>query len=74
MCANCADFFGITCCGATPEDVDWTRTFDIPKKDTTEELKLPEPTIPLPHYSSASNEESKNTTDEPYLPGKIHTI
>ena len=82
MCANCADFFGITCCGASPEDVDWTKTFDIPKKDTTEEPKLPEPTIPLPHYSTATNEAidtkndtpSKNTTYEPYVPGKVHTI
>lgn len=83
VCANCADFFGITCCGANPEDVDWTKTFDVPKKDTTEEPKLPEPTIPLPHYSTATNaavnpsssdNASKNTTYEPYVPAKVHTI
>lgn len=83
VCANCADFFGITCCGASPEDVDWTKTFDVPKKDTTEEPKLPEPTIPLPHYSTATNaavnpsssdNASKNTTYEPYVPAKVHTI
>lgn len=80
MCANCADFFGITCCGASPEDVDWRKTFDVPKKDTTEEPKLPEPTIPLPHYSTtidantSDDNSSKNTTHEPYVPGKVHAI
>lgn len=82
MCANCADFFGITCCGANPEDVDWTKTFEIPKKDTTEEPRLPEPTIPLPHYSTTTtvavnpndDSASKNTTYEPYVPGKVHNI
>jgi len=86
VCANFADFFGITCCGATPEEVDWRKTFDVPKKDTTEEPKLPEPTIPLPHYSTiktnnTTGEESgynpstrDNTTHEPHLSGKVHAI
>ena len=90
MCANCADFFGITCCGASPEEVDWRKTFDVPKKDMTEEPKLPEPTIPLPHYStiktnnttgevSAYNSDNtstrdNNTTHEPHVSGKVHTI
>jgi len=88
VCANFADFFGITCCGATPEEVDWRKTYDVPK-DTTEEPKLPEPTIPLPHYSTIktnnitgeesgynpdSDSTSDNTTHEPHLSGKVHTI
>lgn len=85
MCANCADFFGITCCGASPEEVDWRKTFDVPKKGMTEEPKLPEPTIPLPHYSTTKTDNtagdchdpagtSNNTTLEPLVSGKVHTI
>ena len=54
--ANCADFFGFTCC--QPAKVDWTKTYDLPRNYSnvvalaSEEEKSHSVKIPLPFSST----------------------
>ena len=54
--ANCADFFGFTCC--QPAKVDWTNTYDLPRNYSeavtlaNEEEESQSVKIPLPFSST----------------------
>lgn len=53
--ANCADFFGFTCCRDAATRIDWTKTYDLPKGMASEEEDLSAKIrIPMP-YSSTWN-------------------
>eukprot|EP00731_Ephydatia_muelleri_P006292 Em0003g540a len=53
--ANCADFFGFTCCRDAATRIDWTKTYDLPKgmasaedEDMSSKIR-----IPMPYSSTA---------------------
>lgn len=48
---NTADFFGFSCCGNRPSQVDWSRCYTIPGEDDPLRERANQ-TIPLP-YSHA---------------------
>ena len=61
--ANCADFFGFTCCQDSRSKVDWTKAYDMPKmftssttitEDESAKLKFPMP------YSSSWDPQRDN--------------
>lgn len=66
-CSNCADFFGFTCCN-DKYNVDWTRTYDVPKHqnpyvvDPPEE-PTPKPKIPLPYTSNSQTSNYSYSSD-----------
>ena len=67
-CANCGDFFGFKCCASKENNVDWTRTYDVPKNLNPlavhvddGESQQPQVKIPLP-YTNASSNQSFNYT------------
>lgn len=49
---NTADFFGFSCCGTRPSQVDWTRCYSIPGEEDPVLRERASQTIPLP-YSNA---------------------
>ena len=56
VCANCADFFGFTCCQDSRSKVDWTKTYDMPKSfasatPRTEDYRS-KVKFPMPYSSS----------------------
>jgi len=63
--ANCADFFGFTCC--QPPQVDWTKTYDLPKNFSNvvasahAESDKEDVKIPLP-FSSTWDPANKNSS------------
>lgn len=55
--ANCADFFGFTCCQSRKDLIDWTRTYEVPKQFSTlaaelKESKAHSVKIPMPYSST----------------------
>ena len=54
--ANCADFFGFTCCQDRSSRVDWTKTYEIPKNFTTltseDDNMSTNVRIPMPYSST----------------------
>lgn len=54
--ANCADFFGFTCCQDRSSKVDWTSTYEIPKNFTTltseDDNMSTNVRIPMPYSST----------------------
>ena len=56
VCANCADFFGFTCCQDSRSRVDWTKTYDMPKSFVSATAKTEDNRnkvkFPMPYSSS----------------------
>ena len=69
-CANCADFFGFTCCNPKDSRVDWTRTYDIPKNQNPlaydfdeEDNNTHKVKIPLPYVNPSSQSSYTYSSD-----------
>jgi palmitoyltransferase len=68
-CANCADFFGFTCCNPRDKRVDWTRTYDIPRHQNPlamnlneEDSSRPKIKIPLPYVNPSNHQSTSSFT------------